>query len=102
MQPHKREDREELAPPCQARLTAYVDGELSDEERARLEAWLARHPEARAEIDAQRRLAACWERCPVPEPDIVAWDDALSRVESTLSAATAEPTSPQRQQGTSL
>ncbi|MBI1913816.1 MAG: zf-HC2 domain-containing protein [Planctomycetes bacterium] len=90
MWPHKREDGEEIASPCQTWLTAYVDGELRDEERARVEAWLAGNPEARAEVEAQQHLKALWERCPVPGPDALAWDDVLARVESALDAAATE------------
>src|SRR6266511_461040 len=101
MWPHKREDRTEpQAPPAQGWLTAYVDGELPDEERARVEAWLARNPEARAEVEGQRRLKAWCDRCPVPEPDRFAWDDVLTRVESALNAAATEkPVRPDQRQG---
>ncbi|HKB42276.1 MAG TPA: zf-HC2 domain-containing protein [Gemmataceae bacterium] len=101
MWPFKREDRAEpQAPPAQGWLTAYVDGELTDEERARVEAWLARNPEARAEVEGQRRLKGLWDRCPVPEPDRFAWDDVLARVESGLgSAATEKSARPAHRQG---
>ena len=101
MWPYKREDRAEpQAPPAQGWLTAYVDGELTDEERARVEAWLARNPEARAEVEGQRRLKGLWDRCPVPEPDRFAWDDVLARVESALNpTATEKPARPEPRQG---
>ena len=35
-------------------LNAYVDGQLSDVERARVESWLASHPEDRATVEAYR------------------------------------------------
>src|SRR5437899_8787103 len=94
MGPHKREDREKIASPCQTWLTAYVDGELTDEERARVQAWLTRNPEVRAEVEAQQHLKALWERCPVPAPDALAWDDVLARVESALEAASTENLQP--------
>jgi len=94
MGPHKREDREKIASPCQTWLTAYVDGELTDEERARVEAWLTRNPEVRAEVEAQQHLKALCERCPVPGPDALAWDDVLARVESALEAASTENLQP--------
>jgi hypothetical protein len=90
MWPHKREDREEIASPCQTWLMAYVDGELTDEERARVEGWLARNPEARAEVDALRHLKTLCERCRVPGPDALAWDEILARIESTLDSAARE------------
>src|SRR4051812_20730772 len=38
-------------------LHAYVDGELSDEHRARVEAWLAVHPEDAARVASWRAQA---------------------------------------------
>src|SRR5437763_11241746 len=93
MGPHKRDERSDRAPDP-AWLAAYVDGELEDDERARVEAWLAHDPEARAEVEAQRRLKDLCDRCPAPEPDLLAWDDVLARVESALSTpAVAEAAS---------
>ncbi len=65
-------------------LSAYVDGELGDEDRARVEAWLARDPRARAEVEAQRRLRGWCQRAAVPEPGGEAWDGVLARVEAAL------------------
>jgi anti-sigma factor RsiW len=50
--------------------TAYLDGELSDAEARVVAAWLAVHPEARAEVDALRRvwdLLGAYGDEPVPE-----------------------------------
>src|SRR5262245_17064315 len=90
MEQHKRDEREDLASPWQTWLTAYVDGELTDEERALVEALLARNPEARAEVEAQQHLKTVWERGRVPGPDANAWDDVLLRMESALDAADTE------------
>lgn len=52
------------------RLSEYVDGTLSSAERARVEAWLAGHPEARhaaAELERVKRRAAELPQRPVPE-----------------------------------
>src|SRR5205823_2431220 len=46
--------------PSPGQLAAYVDGELDAAACRRVEAWLAAHPEAAAEIEAQRRLADLW------------------------------------------
>src|SRR5262245_57311273 len=90
MGPHNRDEREEIASPWQTWLTAYVDGELTGEERARVEAWLASNPEARAEVEAQQHLKALWERSRVAGPDALVWKDVLTGVESALSAAATE------------
>ena len=57
-----RERRDEL-------LSAYLDGELSDRERTRLEAQLAADPALRAELEALRRTVALVHDLPsVPVP----------------------------------
>lgn len=45
-------------------LTAYLDGELSVAERANVEAWLARDPEARRVLDELRRTSAAVQGLP--------------------------------------
>ena len=45
--------------PSPEQLAAFLDGELDAADRSRVEAWLAGHPAAAAEIDGQRRVAAC-------------------------------------------
>ena len=61
-QAREREQDDEL-------LSAYLDGELSAGERARLEARLATDPALRAELDALRRTAALVHDLPtVPVP----------------------------------
>ena len=53
-----------------SRLSEYVDGTLSSAERARVEAWLAGHPEGRqvvAELERVKRRAAELPQRPVPE-----------------------------------
>ena len=51
-------------------LSAYLDGELSDEAARDVTAWLERHPEALREVEHQRRLWSLLGRYPdepVPE-----------------------------------
>lgn len=61
-QAKKRERRDEL-------LSAYLDGQLSAEERARLEAQLATEPALRAELEALRHtVALVRDLPPVPIP----------------------------------
>jgi len=59
-------------------LAAYADNELDAVTRSRVEAYLAEHPEALAELTAQRAFgpgnALLWERAEVPEPSAAAWN----------------------------
>jgi anti-sigma factor RsiW len=53
----------DMQEPSMADLHAYIDGHLDDTDRARIESWLARHPERAAEVrgwqrDAQQLRAA--------------------------------------------
>jgi hypothetical protein len=65
-------------------LAAHLDGELGEAERARVEAWLADHPEAAAEVEAHRRLARLYQEAEPPAPADAAWDAVLARVEAGL------------------
>jgi len=88
MWPWKHDDRDLPVPPeMAARLAAYVDGELEEAERARVEAWLDRHPELRSEVEGQRRLEDWYADQPVPAPDDDAWDRTLREVEARLQSA---------------
>jgi hypothetical protein len=93
----RRDDDRDLPVPSDlaARLTAYVDGQLDEAERARLEVWLDCHPEVRAEIEGQRRLADWYADQPVPAPDEAAWGRVLRQVESEFSPREA-PARPSR------
>src|SRR5205823_14557981 len=55
--------------PSPGQLAAFVDGALDPAASRQVEAWLAAHPEAAAEVEAQRRLAALWRATPAPAPD---------------------------------
>jgi hypothetical protein len=75
-------------------LAAYADGELEarddpDGLRARIEAWLAAHPEAQAELTANQRLKALWDRTAPPTLSSEAWNEVVKRVER-LSAPKPE------------
>src|SRR5260370_29524221 len=88
MWPTEREDRSEPEPALPGPwLAAYVDGELGEAERARVEARLDSHPAARAEVEAQRRLGRWFEAGAAPEPAAHAWDDTLARLETALLPA---------------
>jgi anti-sigma factor RsiW len=71
--------RPEGAGPTPQLLAAYVDGELGPADRAAVDAWLCDHPEARADVAAQRRLTHLWRAAPPPDPGDAAWADELLR-----------------------
>jgi hypothetical protein len=79
-------------------LAAYADGELDAAGRAYVEAWLAEHPEALAELESQRKLsrtnADLWQSSSPPSPGERSWSRLLVRVHTALTnrPATAEPT----------
>lgn len=75
-------------------LAAYLDGELEGRDdlaalRARLEDWIACHPEVRDEIQRQRRLRRLWEQTAPEEPTAAQWRAALSSILSLASAGRA-------------
>jgi anti-sigma-K factor RskA len=76
------------APPPEL-LAAYADGELTPAECRRVEEWLADHPEAAADVEAQRRLARLFEGAAPPPPGADDWADVLARVERDLAAPPA-------------
>jgi anti-sigma factor RsiW len=71
--------------PTPQQLAAYADGELDATDalaplRQHIEAWLALHPEARAELEAQRHLRRIWDETTPPEPSEAAWRRLLARL----------------------
>jgi anti-sigma factor RsiW len=77
--------------PTPERLAAYADGELHGPERALVEAWLDVCPQARAEVEALRRLASQCRHTVAPEPSPDAWDAALNRLHAALPAEEPRP-----------
>ena len=61
-------------------LAAFVDGELYGPEAKRVEAYLAEHPEAQADIADQRRLERLWDRTTPVQPGRAAWQRTLDRI----------------------
>jgi anti-sigma factor RsiW len=78
-------------------LAAYVDGELSDAARARIEAWLRVDPQARRGLADQELLARqneeFWNAVRPPEPDEESWAGALQRIEDGVR----EPARPSKE-----
>jgi hypothetical protein len=72
--------------PAPEQLAAYADGDLDGRPehealRRRIEAWLARHPEAVEDVEAQRRLTRIFRDTAPPEPTEAAWHAVLARLE---------------------
>lgn len=86
MSANHADDRDHLPPEL---LAAYADGELTPAECRRVEAWLAAHPEACADIEAQRSLARLFEEAAPPVPAEERWAEALAQVERGLAAPAA-------------
>jgi anti-sigma factor RsiW len=63
---------------------AYADGELEPAEREHVEAWLADHAEAAAEVETLQRLGRLWLAAAAPEPAPEAWAGTLARIEASL------------------
>lgn len=71
--------------PRPEQLAAYVDGELGCQERAQVEAWLAEHPEAVAEVESLRRLTAAWQASMPSEPSEAQWAHVLAGIEAAVA-----------------
>jgi hypothetical protein len=72
--------------PTPEQLAAYADGELDGRPegeplRRHIEAWLARHPEAADDLQAQRRLRRLCQATTPAEPSEAAWNHVLARLE---------------------
>jgi anti-sigma factor RsiW len=65
-------------------LAAYTDGELGPCDSARVERWLADHPEARELVEEQEALgprnADFWRAVSPPQPPRRAWDETLALI----------------------
>jgi hypothetical protein len=63
---------------------AYADGELEPGEREHIEAWLADHPGAAAEVESLRRMDRLCQAAALPEPAPEAWARTLAGIETSL------------------
>jgi anti-sigma factor RsiW len=93
MSAHDATNRDDVPPEL---LAAYVDGELAPAECRRVEAWLAAHPEARADVEAQRRLARLLDESAPAAPAEEQWADVLARMERGLAVPSGGPTGGRR------
>lgn len=74
----RRNDPNEAPSPDQ--LAAYFDGALGPAARARVAEWLAAHPKAAADLEAQRMVPPEFAS-PPPEPSEAAWSSVLERID---------------------
>ena len=81
-------------------LAAYADGELDAAARERVERWLADHPEAREQLQAQRELSPenwrLWQSAEPPAPSEAAWAAVRGSVEGEVCNPPAEDAGPGR------
>jgi hypothetical protein len=72
-------------------LAGYADGGLSDEETARVDAYLDEHPETRDEVEALRALVA-ETRAAQPRPrEEPAWDDMARAIRAAVDDSAPGP-----------
>ncbi len=86
MNAHNADNGDPLSPEL---LAAYADGELTPAECARVEAWLAAHPDARADVEEQRRLARLFDQAAPPPPSDERWSEAMAHVRDRLAVPPA-------------
>ena len=75
---------EKGAKPTDQLLAAYVDGELDAASHGQVEAWLADHPEAAAEVTAMQHLRKVWQTTAPPEPSAREWSQMLDSITAAL------------------
>ena len=81
-------------------LAAFVDGELDPAARAVVEQWLAEHPAAIEELQAQREMSPdnwpLWHRADPPLPSEDTWAVVRQHVADALAVAPASARQPVR------
>jgi anti-sigma factor RsiW len=81
--------------PTPQQLAVFTDGGLAPEQRKQVRAWLANHPEAQAQADAEaevnRRLFRLFRATRPEEPSSGAWEECLTRIASALLGGGAPP-----------
>ena len=75
--------------PTSQQLAVFTDGGLAPAQRQQVRAWLAGHPEARAQ--ANRRLLRLFSASRPEEPSHDAWEETLTRIEAALLTGCAPP-----------
>ena len=77
-------------------LSAFVDGELTSDERAEVERWLERNPQARETVDGFRRLSGLFETMARSEVPAEFPIEVLQRAERKMLLADAGSASRQK------
>jgi hypothetical protein len=78
--------------PRPEQLAAYVDGELDPFARMQIDSWLADHPEAAREVEAQHRLIRLWQQTRPADPAESTWALAAARsAERLIPVARMQP-----------
>ena len=77
-------------------LAAYFDGELEGRDdladmRARLEAWVEEHAEARQEWAKHQQLQKLWLETTPAEPGAADWNQTLERIDTERRRPVASP-----------
>src|SRR4051794_15463828 len=67
--------------PTREELAAYADGELRGAAHARVQVWLAAHPEAAGEVVSLRQLGHLYRASTPADPGAAAWTAMLDRIE---------------------
>jgi hypothetical protein len=80
--------------PAPELLAAYFDGELTgrpdqDELRGRIQDWLRRHPEGRAELADYRQLDRLWHETAPPDPGAAAWQQREAHLQRAVRSLPA-------------
>lgn len=69
---------------AQRLMMALIDGELDAARRRELDTYLADHPEARAEFEEMRALAARTDRLRLAEPPPEMWEEYMTQLRPRL------------------
>jgi len=77
-------------------LGAYFDGEMEGRDdvadlRARIEAWIEQHPEARAQWAELQALLHRWQDTTPREPSAATWNQVLDRIDAERRRPAAPP-----------
>ena len=72
-------------------LSAYFDGELEADVRARIEVWLEAHPETAEEWAVHKKVRTLWRDTTPAEPRAAVWDQVLERIDVQRKQPIAAP-----------
>jgi hypothetical protein len=69
-------------------LAAFLDGELTADDRQMIQDWLTCHPEEAELVQTHRNLLRFWRESAPPEPEEKAWREVLAHIESCGTSRT--------------